>query len=321
MSATDPLHAEPRTDDLVQPFQIERNGLRGRLVRLGGAVDGVLARHDYPDPVARLLGEAMALAACLASSVKYDGIFTLQANGDGPVSMLVTDITSAGTIRGYVGYDRERLAAATADRTEPTVPRLLGGGYLAFTVDNTGEQADGENSRYQGIVALEGASLAECVHHYFRQSEQIETGVKVVCGRVGRGDGGDSWRAAALMVQRLPEQAGADRDVDDEGWRRAMVFLGSATPSELLDPVLTPETLLYRLFHEDGVRVYPPRPVAEGCRCGGRARIETVLRSMPAAEIRDMKIDDAVVVTCEFCGRAERFDDDDLDMLYGKDPT
>lgn len=312
-----------RTDDLVQPFQIDRYGLRGRLVRLGESVDAVLDRHDYPGPVSELLGRAMALAACLASSVKYEGVFTLQAAGAGPVRTLVADVTSEGAIRGYVGFDREALDETLASDATPTVPRLFGGGHLSFTVDQGGERG-----RYQGIVELEGATLAECVHHYFRQSEQIDTAIHLACGKIEGEAGHAPWRASALMVQRLPEQRGEDQpelDVEDglaedggseEGWRRAVTFMGTASSGELLDPELTPNSLLFRLFHEDGVRVFEPRPIEDRCRCS-RGRIERVLRSLPREEVQELKIEDAVVVTCEFCNRSESFTDSDLDEVYG----
>jgi len=311
-----------RTDDLVQPFQIDRVDLRGRLVRLGPAVDAVLERHDYPAPVAKLLGEAMVLAACLAASLKYDGIFTLQASGDGAVRFLIADITSAGHLRGYASFDRDRMDALIASDPAPTAARLFGGGHLAFTVDQ-GPDTD----RYQGIVPLEGASLAECVHLYFRQSEQIDTAIKAVCDRVG-GDAGP-WRAAALMVQRLPEQrvseseAGTDapyerRIVSEDGWRRAVLLMGSATPAEMLSPDLPPNDLLYRLFHEDGIRVFELRPLEERCRCGTRTRIEGVLASLPREDVDTLRLEDgAVTVTCEFCRRTERFDEADLERIHG----
>ena len=175
-------------DDLVRPFQIDPFGLRGRLVRLGPLLDEILTRHAYPAPVAQMLGEAITLAAALAGALKYDGVFTLQTKGDGPVGLLVADVASDGAVRGYAQYDGEKLARATAGGgvIGGAVPRLLGAGYLAFTVDQ-----GGNTDRYQGIVELQGASLAECAHHYFRQSEQVEAGLKVAVAQVADAQG---WR-------------------------------------------------------------------------------------------------------------------------------
>lgn len=312
---TDPV------DDFVLPFQIDRYGLRGRLVRLGPAVDTILGRHDYPLPVARLLGEATALGACLSSTVKFDGIFTLQAKGEGPVTLLVTDVTGEGALRGYASFDRAGVDRLGANDPQPSAARLIGGGRLAFTVD----QEAGE--RYQGIVSLEGETLADAVSHYFRQSEQIQAGTALACGQASEPDGRMAWRATALMVQRLPRELGesvrppdAPRLPDDEGmeegWRRAMIFLGSATTAELLDPGLEAERLLFRLFHEDGVRVFAKRPLFERCRCN-IDRAARVLASFPRREVEDLKVDGVVTVTCEFCTRSEVFTDGDLDRIYG----
>src|SRR5579883_1242429 len=232
-------------DDLVRPFEIEPYHQRGRLVRLGPLLDRIIGQHDYPPAVGALLGEAIALAVALASTLKYDGVFTLQTKGDGPIRLLVADITTDGAVRGYAQFDAERLAEVIATGAA-SVPRLLGAGYLAFTVDQ-GEDTE----RYQGIVALEGATLAECVHHYFRQSEQVEAGIKVAVGQRRDPDGQLRWRGGTLMIERLPKDGGAEaaREAEDEGWRGAMVLMATGTSEELLDPELTPEALLFRLFH------------------------------------------------------------------------
>lgn len=305
--------SERLRDDLVQPFQIDPFRLRGRLVRLGPLLDEILTRHAYPEPVAVMLGEAIALAVALAGALKYDGVFTLQTKGDGPIRLLVADVTTAGAVRGYAQFDEAKLAKAmAAGEVANSVPRLLGAGYLAFTVDQ-GEHAE----RYQGIVELQGASLAECTHHYFRQSEQVEAGLKVAVARVADAGGGKpSWRGGSLMIQRLPPggQAAAQEAAED-GWRRAMILMSSCTAQELVDPALTPETLLLRLFHEDGVRVYRRHALTARCRCS-RERVERVLRMLPADELGALTTEDGdVVVTCEFCSTRYRFDDAEVHAL------
>ena len=294
-----------RRDDIVQPFQIEAPGLRGRLVRLGAAVDTILKRHDYPAPVAALLAEALALSATLSAALKYDGIFTLQLKGDGPVGMLVTDVTSAGAIRGYAEVSGEMpLAAAVA---VAPVRSLVGKGYLAFTVDQ-----GGHTERYQGIVELIGDSLTECIDHYFRQSEQFSAAMQVTAGRNEAG----RWRAGAMMLQRLPEQeAIVARDQRDEAWRRSVILMGSVTAAELLDPTLAPADLLFRLFHEDGVRVYKQQPLAFGCRCS-RERAARILASLPHQEVQHLIVDGKVAVTCQFCNETQDFDEGEIAGLY-----
>ena len=325
-------------DDLVQPFQLEAQAIRGRLVRLGPLVDEVLSRHRYPEEIAALLGQSLALTATLAGAFKYHGVFTLQTKGDGPVGLLVADVTSEGEVRGYARFDEGRLGEAERGRrcghgAQGIVPRLLGSGYLAFTVDQ------GPNTeRYQGIVELEGAELVDCVHHYFRQSEQLDAAFKLAVGRVAGADGKAAWRAAGLMLQRLPLAGGeprlalaqgerlraeegsgsvaeeARREALEEGWRRALIMMGSATTAELLDPALGAHDLLYRLFHEDGVRVFRQRPLRSGCRCS-EERVIRVLRALSAAELEDMVVDGRVSVVCQFCMREYAYDREALAAL------
>ena len=305
--------------DLVQPFRIEALGLRGQLVRLGPALEAILGPHGYPVRVAGMVAETLALAAVLANALRFNGIFTLQAQGDGPLGMLVVDVTNKGDMRSYARFDAERIEAAGGG-AGGAVPSLLGAGHLSFTVD---QGPDGE--RYQGICALEGASLADCAHHYFRQSGELETAIMLANtvaggtnGAGGRaGDGGGGARAAALMIQRLASAGGADGDEEpaDEDWRRAVILMSSATAGELLDPAVTPDQLLYRLFHEDGVRVFRTRPLRHACRCS-RDKVATTLRAFPQAEIEAMAEDGAVTVTCEFCKADYRFDEAALGALY-----
>jgi len=305
-----PGEPDPRPDDLVQPFRIDPFALRGRLVRLGPTVDRILSQHDYPEPVAAILGEAIALAVVLAGALKYDGIFTLQTKSDGPVRLIVADVSTEGAVRGYAQYDRERLDKLPAQHSalSPSVPDLIGRGYIAFTVDQ-GEHTE----RYQGIVELIGASLAECAQHYFRQSEQIQAGIKLSVARSG--DNG-AWRAGGLMLQRVPPEGGYTVIADDveDGWRRAMVLMSSATPAELVDPDLSPHRLLFRLFHDEGVRVYPTHPIEARCRCS-KERIGRILRSFPAQDIEEMSKDEVITVTCEFCNTRYEFAGEDFAPL------
>jgi molecular chaperone Hsp33 len=293
------------SDDLIQPFQIEAGGLRGRLVRLGQSVDEILNRHAYPDAVGRLLGQALALTGALAGALKFDGVFTLQTGGDGPIPMLVADFRSPGNLRGYAQFKPEALADVVARHGEDaSVPRLLGAGHIAFTVD-LGEGADS----YQGIVALEGASLADCAHKYFRDSEQIDSAIRIAARRVENGDGGMAWRAGAVMLQRLPEGDPAliargaefERDeISDDDWRRAAVLLASVKDEELTAADLSPHQLLWRLFHEDGVRVFNPVPLTARCRCSEQ-RAHDVLANLPVDELKELAEAEKLTVNCEFC--------------------
>lgn len=303
----------PLTDDFVLPFQIEASRLRGRVVKLGPAIDEILTRHDYPPTVARFLAETATLAVLLASMLKYEGIFTLQTKGDGPIRLMVADVTSVGDVRAYAQFDPEALAKAERDVDIAPAAALLGKGYIAFTVDQ-GQDTD----RYQGIVELYGKTLTDCVQHYFRQSEQIDTGLTVSVDREVNPDGTPGqWRTGGIMIQRLPQEQGLVASDKEDDWRRAMVLMASVTGDELLSTDLAASDLLYRLFHEDGVRIYEGHALRFGCRCS-RERVENMLRSLPREEVQELKIDDGrVEVTCQFCSTDYHFTDADLDRVYG----
>ena len=301
---TPPDADSPALGDLVQPFQVEALGMRGRLVRLGPALEAILGGHGYPDPVAAMLAETLALAAALAGGLKYDGIFTLQTQGDGPLGMIVADVTSDGAMRGYARFDEARLAF-TADTGGP-VPRLLGSGHMAFTVDQ-----GPDTERYQGITELEGSTLADCAHVYFRQSEQLETAITLAATPAPIGKHGGAF-AGALMVQRMPAD---NSEAADDDWRRAVILMSTASAGELLDPALAPADLLYRLYHAEGVRVFRTRPLHHACR-RSRTKVEKTLASFPRSEIEAMAEDGKVTVTCEFCRSAYVYGEDELAALY-----
>jgi len=303
-----------RTDDVIQPFRVDPLAVLGRVVRLGDTVDRVLGQHAYPEPVSRLLGETMALAAGVAGALKFDGVLSIQVKGDGPLRLLVADYATGGRMRGYAAYDAQRLAARDGDAAAPgePVPRFIGAGVLAFTVDQ-----GPDTETYQGLVELAGGTMAGCAHHYFRRSEQFDAVVKLA---VGRDDTG-RWRAGALMLQREPDIGGAapatpDGLDEDERWRRALAFAASATSADLLDRELPADHLLWRLYHEDGVRVFQPKPLAFGCRCS-RERAEAVLLALPPDDLESMTIEGAIHVTCQFCNRTESFDRAALPPAHG----
>ncbi len=312
---------ETPEDDRVLPFQIEALGVRGRIVRLGDVATDILSRHDYPESVARLLGEALALTAMLGAALKFEGRFTLQTKSDGPVDMMVVDFQTPGGMRAYAHYDPEKVEELERDMM-PGAGLLLGKGHLAMTVDQ-GAAVD----RYQGIVALDGSSLSEVAHVYFRQSEQIPTAVRLAVAPVfNQGDGGErsAWRVGGLIVQHLPKDGGArmpdfpagdvpegielpEDTTEDDRWTRARILMNTVEDHELLDADLAAERLLYRLYHEDGVRVFQSQPIKRDCRCS-RERIETMLKQFSQDDRDYMVKDGRIVVTCEFCNLDYDFD-------------
>lgn len=306
-------------DDTILPFQIDALDVRGRVVRLGATIDAILARHAYPAPVSRLLGEAVALTALLGASLKFDGQFQLQTRSDGPVDMLVVDYATPGSLRAYARFDAERLAQATS--ASPAA--LLGQGHLAFTIDQGAHM-----QRYQGLVPLEGQGLEEAAHQYFLRSEQIPTKVRLAVAEEQTGRG-TRWRAGGLLVQFLPSSSERQRQAEfdpgdaplgtarpvfaeDDAWVEARSLVETIEDHELVDPGLSTEDLLYRLFHERGARVFEPARLEERCRCSS-ARILDMLRRFTAEEQQAMVGDDQMVgVTCEFCSTRYRFSPEDL---------
>jgi molecular chaperone Hsp33 len=289
----------------VTPFHLPQKPVRGRLVRLGPLAEALLTRHAQHEVVTRLAGEALALAAALSSALKYRGVFSLQAKGDGPISMLLADCTEAGALRGYSRADAEKLALLLAATPTPDAADLLGGGYLAFTVDQ-GNDTD----RYQGIVAIEGRTLADMALHYFETSEQLACEVRLACARTDAG-----WRASALILERVAGAGGLEPALDqaaqDEAWRTALALAATVSGAELLDDALTPETLLWRLFHTEGVAVDRPRALAYGCRCS-RQRLSGILEGFSPDDLDHMAVDGDIVMTCEFCNLDFRFPRQDV---------
>ncbi|HAA93830.1 MAG TPA: molecular chaperone Hsp33 [Rhodospirillaceae bacterium] len=291
-------------DDFILPFLLDAPELHGRLVRLGPAIDEIIRRHDYPVHVGRLLAEALTLTALLSAALKFEGVFTFQTKGDGPVSLLVCDATESGALRGYAKVDHARIPEGAASETP--VSDLLGEGYLALTVDQ-GDEMD----RYQGIVELDGQTLEECVHHYFRQSQQFQAAVKIAVA----GGGTSPWRSGAMMLQRLPaDEEAIEAEEKNEAWQRAMVVLADSDPSQFYQVEASPFDLLYDLFEQDGVRVFESKAARAECRCS-KSRVELVLASLSDEEIEDLKVDGKITVTCEFCNREIAVDEIDLAVL------
>jgi molecular chaperone Hsp33 len=281
----------------ILPFHLDERPVRGRLVRLGPLADALLRRHDYRPEVAKLAGEAMALAAGLAAALKFEGSFSLQAKGNGPLSMLLADCTHAGALRGYAKLNEERFAGLET----PSTAALLGKGYLAFTCDQ-GPDMD----RYQGIVAIEGETLTDMTGEYFRNSEQLDTYLKLACEETPAG-----WRASALVLERVAGAGGLDQQMDQEeqqeAWQTATILARTISTQELLDDTLSGEQVLHRLFHAEGLRLDRPRPLSYGCRCS-RDRLLNVLGGFGTDDLDHMADEGTITMTCEFCNFDFRFD-------------
>lgn len=308
----------PVPDDLIHPFQTDKGRASGRVVRLGAVIDEILGHHDYPEAVSTLLGEAVALAALLGAALKFDGTFILQTKTDGPVDMLVADYTAPGQLRGHANFDRTRVDVLEAEGKTLEADKLLGNGHLAMTID---QGADME--RYQGVVPLERCDLNAAADIYFRQSVQLDTFLRVAVARhytapTNGGAGNWQWRAGGLMLQNLTRQGGrsgilADLDAGSgaegsiEDWNRVRLLAETVEDQELVDPMLSSEQLLYRLFHEEAVRAYTPSTLSFECRCS-RDKVKAMLDRFSPSDLREMVDEGEIRVTCEFCNRQYSFD-------------
>src|SRR5476651_771574 len=302
-------------DDAALPFEVASLDLRGHLTRLGPALDDVLAKHDYPPTVGKLLGEAIVLATLLGSSLKFDGRFILQTQTDGPVSFMIVDFQAPDRLRAYARFDAKRLTEGLDSGA------LLGKGHLAMTIDQGPDM-----SRYQGLVALDGDSLEDAAHEYFLRSEQIPTRVRLAVGEEWRGGGEGprhGWRAGGMLLQFLPKAPERARQADlhpgdapagvvthtvaeDDAWVEGQTLISTVEDVELIDPDLSGERLLYRLFHERGVRVFPPLPLRAQCSCSRNA-VSSMRKCFTPGDRADMVKDSKVVVTCEFCSSVYEF--------------
>ncbi|MBM6592957.1 Hsp33 family molecular chaperone [Microvirga pudoricolor] len=318
------------SDDVVLPFSVEPLDIRGRIVRLGPSIDTILARHGYPDIVSRVVGEAAALTVLLGSSLKFEGRFQLQTKTDGAIDMIVVDYDAPDRLRATARFDKDRLEALGGGSHK--AEELLGSGYLAMTIDQGSDR-----SRYQGVVALEGQSFEEAAHQYFRQSEQIPTRVRLAVAEQFE-DGGRTYRAGGLMIQFLPSSPERMRQADldpgdipeghpsndlatpgeDDAWTEAKALVETVEDHELIDPAVSSERLLYRLFHERGVRVFEPQAVHEECRCS-QTRVMAMMRRFSPEDRRDMVGDNGRIgITCEFCSRFYDLDPADVEAEIAK---
>jgi len=289
--------------DFVLPFDLPGLGLRGRIVRLDKVSSRALVTHPLPEAAQRVLAESLVLVCLLGSALKLEGRLSVQLKGDGPLSLLVSDYFAGGGLRGYAKFDE-----AQSDKFPPDAAfaDLAGEGALAITI----EQQPGAQA-YQGLVPILPEGLAASAEGYFSQSEQLPSLINLSAGPIYRAGEGDGWRAGGIMVQAVPETIGGDVTESDD-WRRVQIFLESLEPFELLDTNLSAESVLWRLFHEDEVRVQPSRSLKFECTCHDD-KVRSVLSSYPEQELSELTEGDGLVRTrCEFCGEVYEFSLDEL---------
>ena len=273
-------------------------------MRLGALADALLTRHTNNPVVTSLVGQALALAAALASALKFQGSFSIQAKGDGAVPMLLSDCTDSGALRGYARAEPDRLANLLSHQPNPSAADLLGSGYLAFSVDQGPDR-----ERHQGIVAIEGEDLAEMAMHYFRTSEQLQCVLRLACEQTELG-----WRASALVLERVASEGGTSESSlsnAEAAWQTATILARTVTSNELLDDSLAADQLIWRLLGSEEVAVGRPRALAFGCRCS-RSRLAGILEGFVLDDLDHMAVDGTIVMTCEFCNFDFRFSRTDI---------
>jgi molecular chaperone Hsp33 len=307
--AEKPMHIDPlgAGDDFVATFQIEDTSVRGRIARLGeGVIDPILKRHDYPRWAAHMLAEAVTLAVLVSASLKFDGKVLVQAQGEGPVPLMVAEARSDGGVRGYLRLDKAKWD--NLDRINkgkrPHVPQAIGRGVMALML----QPNNPDQQPWQSMVPIEGATIADCAQMWFSQSEQVPTRVRLAVAEISEPGGTKHWRAGGALIQQV---AGDDaRGSTDEPWDNARHLFDTIEDIELVDPDVSSATLLFRLFHESGVRLETPRALSDKCTCS-EEKLLTTIRQMPKAEIKSLAdADNAITADCQFCGRIYRFDAD-----------
>lgn len=301
--------------DFVQPFLIDHSSIRGRLVRVGKALDDIIKAHNYPAAVSVHLAEQIVIAALLSATLDKDGILTVQAKGDGAVKYIVVDIMAGGVIRGYASVDEASLKKliGKSKTTKHPISQIIGKGYLAVTLDE-GKSKE----RYQGIVELQGKTITEAFKGYFMQSHQGEVHVHVMVRQPDKKN--KSWAAGGIIIERMPIVGGKQTEVTEEEqnetWKRTKIFMKTLKDEEMLSTKITPQNLLYRLFNEDGVWVYKLQPLKAGCRCS-RARVRTILKTLPKEELLEALNDKGKLsVNCQFCNKNEVFTRAEINRLF-----
>lgn len=307
--------------DSCVSFHINGGAFAGRLVRLNDTLQSIIGRHCYPLNVSAALAETTALAILLSSSLKYNGLFTLQIQGDGPVSLIAADVTSEGKVRACAKFDNEKLNnAKTLRKTEDIieeVPHLVGGGHMAFTIDQ-----GPDTELYQGVIDLQGKTLTELALRYFKQSDQIDTILKLFL----KHPEGDSltWQSAGIMLQKVPVKGGKEQNLDEQEraqiWNDAEVFINSLGDNEIFDADLTSAEILNRLFHANDLYIGKEVSYQFGCRCS-REKLATTLSGFSAEDLDDMTEDGNITATCNFCSENYVFDRQELKGQPSADQT
>lgn len=296
--------------DIVTPFYLGKADIKGKLVRLGDQLEHILNSHSYPPIVNHYLSELIVIGIALSIHTKNNGLFTLQVSNGKILKVMVVDINSEGEIRACAKWDDEALIKLLHEtNNSPGLTQLFENAFLVFTADLASQ-----TERYQAVVDLSGATLSECMHHFFRQSDQLATGLVVATKSESSSD---RYSAAALILQKVPsssQETEIDKEQNEDNWITSLSLLGTVTKNELLSKNLTANELLYRLFHEQTVHVLEPKQIIAKCSCS-RQKIEQVFNTFSEEDIKDMILENQISVTCEFCNETYLFNNLQIDEI------
>ncbi|MFN7039066.1 MAG: Hsp33 family molecular chaperone HslO [Alphaproteobacteria bacterium] len=288
---------QDKHDNIIAPFTLNNHSFKGKIVKLSDALNNAVYKHSYPYHISKLLCELLIAASMIGDNLKH-GILTIQIKSNDIINLLVADYFDGGKIRGYANWNID--AYEKIKDGSPSFQDLISNGYMAITLD----QGPGTDL-YQGIVEIKGNDLSECLNEYFIQSEQIETCFKIMVGEEIKSDGFKKWCGGGIMVQKLPDVENTNF-TDLDAWEKVKIFVDTVKSDELIDPLIEPNTLLHRLFHEEEVWIYEPKFVEHKCRCS-RERANNIVSTIPESELNELAIDGKVEVKCEFCGKEEIF--------------
>lgn len=296
----------------IVPFALEGAMVRGRLVRLGSALSDITDKHQYPEIINKYIAEMLALGAALIMDMKTSGAMTLQITNSAIVRMIVADVASNGDMRACATWDNEALNSLLEKNPNPSLAQLFAGGNLVFTV-----LLEHQSEHYQAIIELNGETLADCMHHYFRQSDQVPTALFACTDFLNSASSHHSYLAGAILLQRTPidrSQSQEDIEKDDDDWFTNISLLATLTPLELLSADISPEIVLHRLFHERDLSIFSLKTIQARCRCS-KKRIETILANFSDEDLAETLIDGKVDVLCEFCSENYSFSEAEVQLL------
>jgi molecular chaperone Hsp33 len=284
-------------NNIIIPFTLKNSEVKGRITRIDNDLDIILNQHQYPDPIAKILGELLIVSSLIGSQFKNDILLTIQLQIKDTNQYIVADYQSPGNIRGYANFDKIEESKTYSD--------IVSNSLLMVTIDQQ------NNNRYQGVVEIKNNNISQAIEEYFYQSEQINTLIKLSIGKIILPKKHEAWCGSGIMLQKLPHKN------EESSWEEAQIYFSTIRDDELLDPNLNLEDLLYSVFNQMDVTIYEPLTIIHKCRCS-RERVEKVIESLGYEEANSILIDDLISVSCQFCNKSQNFSKTDLEKIFNR---